>query len=153
MTGSNVPGASHDIATNTFKVTQMIPTSKNITTDAMEFMVTAFGQNLITLSGATFNNILSGYTGSTTLTIVRKSDNATVGTATGSTGVVSFTANNTVDAGTSATYIVKIVGAVMDGSFPGTPDWSVSLTSLTAGTLDATHYPKNTDTFPLTSVK
>lgn len=153
MTGSVVAGASHDVAQNTFKVTLGTPTSKDIATDAMEFTVNAFGKNSVTLSGATFNNILSGYTGSTVLTVVRKSDNAVVGSANATTGVVTFTANNSIDAGTSATYVVKLVGTVVNGSSTS-QGWTVSLTNLTTTTgLDAANYPKNTDTFPLTTNK
>jgi hypothetical protein len=151
ITAATVVGASHDVSENTFKVTLGTPTSKNIATAAMEFTVNAFGKNSVTLSGATFNNVLSGYTGGT-LTVVRKSDNATVATGIGTNGSVTFVAGTSIDAGTSATYIVKMVGAVVDAATT-TPDWSVSLTSLTAGTLDAANYPKNTDTFPLTTNK
>lgn len=151
MTGTGVLGAGQDVAQNTFKVTLGTPTSKNIATDAMEFTVNAFGKNNVTLTSATFNNILSGYTGGT-LTIVRKSDNATVGTGTGTSGVVTFNAGTSVDANTSATYIVKMVGAVI-ASGTTTSDWSVSLTNLVVGSLDAANYPKNTDTFPLTTNK
>ena len=149
-----VAGASHDVSENTFKVTLGTPTSKNIASAAMEFTVTAFGKNSVTLSGATFNNNLSGYTGGT-LTIVRKSDNATVATdVTGdlTTGVITFNAGTSIDAGTSATFVVKLVGALAD-SGSSSQDWSVSLDSLEVGTLDAADYPKNTDTFPLISVK
>ena len=157
LTGTTVMGASHDVAQNTFKVTMGTPTSKDIATDAMEFTVNAFGKNTVTLSGATFNNILSGYTGSTVLTVVRKSDNAVVGTLAATTGTVSFTANNSIDAGTSSTFVVKLAGTVVNGASTS-QGWTVSLVSLTAnnsviGTLDAANYPKNTDTFPLTTNK
>lgn len=157
MSGSNVTGVAHDVSRNTFKVTQVTPTNKDIATDAMEFKVDAFGVNSVTLSGATFANILSGYTGAYVLTVVRKSDNAVVGTGTSETGIVTFTANNVIDAGSSATYVVKIVNAIVLGTSTS-QGWTVSLTSLTAnnatiGALDAANYPKNTDTLPLTSNK
>jgi hypothetical protein len=150
MAGVTVVGPSHDVAQNTFKVALVTPTSKNIATDAMRFTVYAYGKNTVTLSGATFANVLSGYTGGT-LTIVRASDNATVGTGVGTTGVVTFNAGTTVDANTSSTYIVKLVGAVVTGAT--TPDWSVQLTDLEVGTLHAANYPKNAETFPLVTVK
>lgn len=155
MTGTIVAGASHDVAQNTFKATLTTPTSKAIATDAMEFTVNAFGKNSVTLTGATFANVTSGYdTGSIVLTVIRKSDNAVVGTGTtgATSGTITFTQNNSIDAGTSATYIVKMVGAVVT-SGSNSQDWSVSLTHLYAGGLDASNYPKNTDTFPLTSNK
>jgi len=58
MAGANVVGASHDVAQNTFKVTQTTPTSKGIATNAMEFKVDAFGKNSVTLTGATFTTAL-----------------------------------------------------------------------------------------------
>ncbi len=118
----------------------------------MEFTVNAFGLSSVTLSSATFNNVLSGYTGGT-LTVVRKSDMANVGTGVGTTGVVTFTANNVINANSSETYIVKMVGATIAPATV-TSDWSVSLTNLVTSTgIDAAAYPKNTDTFPLISVK
>ncbi|MDD5377085.1 MAG: S-layer homology domain-containing protein [Candidatus Gracilibacteria bacterium] len=256
MTGSDVVGAAHDVAENTFKVTLGTPTNKAIATDAMEFTVNAFGKNNVTLASADFNNILSQYdTASAVLTVIRKSDNAVVGTASATgaaaevstftvvgsttntgtvtvtvngasyttatvasgataatvatalaaaitagtvtasgavvtvtaattgtqtdatvgavtapgitvtpavttqgaantpayTGHITFNAGTSVDANTSATYIVKIVGALVNNT---APDWSVSLTNLTTSTgLQAVSYPKNTDTFPLTTVK
>lgn len=153
MSGTGVIGAAHDVAQNTFKVTLGTPASKNIATDAMEFTVNAFGKNSVTLTGATFNNVTSGYdTGSVFLTVIRKSDNAIVGSGAVTTGTIAFTANNSIDAGTSATYIVKMVGAVVTAG-SNSQDWSVSLTHLFAGGLDAANYPKNTDTFPLTTNK
>ncbi|NDK19560.1 S-layer homology domain-containing protein [Candidatus Gracilibacteria bacterium] len=152
-TGTIVTGALHDVNENTFKVTLGTPTSKNLSTDAMRFTVNAFGKNTVTLSGATFNNVLSGYTGSMVLTVVRASDNALVGTGTTETGLVTFTGNNIVDVNSSVTYIVKVVGALVDQASTS-QDWSVSLTNLTTtSSLDAANYPKNTDTFPLISVK
>ena len=161
MSGATVLGASHDVAQNTFKATLGTPTSKNIATDAMRFTVNAFGKNSITLSGATFGNVLSGYTGSMVLTVIRASDNAVVGTGSTSNGSTTTTitlgTNNSIDAGSSATYIVKVVGAVADSTVSGNQDWTVSLTNLTVNTgvntLDAASYPKNTDTFPLTTNK
>ncbi|MDP2103777.1 MAG: hypothetical protein Q8K26_02550, partial [Candidatus Gracilibacteria bacterium] len=154
MAGVDVAGEAHDVAENTFKVAQVAPVSKDIATDAMRFKVDAFGKNSVTLSGATFANLLSGYTGSYALTVVRASDNAVLGSASAATatGLVSFTANNVIDAGTSATFIVKIVGAVIDGA-SNSQGWTVSLTSLEVGTLDAATYPKNLETLPLTSNK
>lgn len=152
MVGTDVIGAAHDVAENTFKVAQVAPVSKDIATDAMRFKVDAFGKNSVTLSGATFANLLSGYTGSYVLTVVRASDNAVLGTVSAETGLVSFTDNNVIDAGTSATFIVKVVGAVIDGA-SNSQGWTVSLTSLEVGTLDAASYPKNLETLPLTSNK
>ena len=156
MTGTVVTGKSHDVNENTFKVTLGTPSSKAIANDAMRFTVNAFGKNSVTLSGATFNNVLSGYTGSMVLTIERASDNTTVGSIAYVNGVqtVSFVAGTSIDAGTSATYIVKVAGAVADSTVSGNQDWTISLTGLTTVSgLDAKNYPKNTDTFPLTSNK
>jgi hypothetical protein len=84
----------------------------------MEFSITAAGKNSVTLSGATFANTISGYTGSMTLAIYKKSDNTQVATATTGvkTGLISFNSAITVDAGTTTTYVVKVVGATVDSS-------------------------------------
>lgn len=121
----------------------------------MEFSITAAGKNSVTLSGATFSNTVSGYTGSMQVAIFKKSDNTQVTTGfAGETGLVTFNSAITVDAGTTTTYVVKVVGATVDSTAQST-GWTVSLTSLTLGTsgLDLANYPSNTDTLPLTSSK
>jgi hypothetical protein len=156
FTGSDVASNNSDIAQNTAKIAQVTPTNKDIATDAMEFSITAAGKNSVTLSGATFSNTVSGYTGSMQVAIFKKSDNTQVATGiAGVSGAVTFTSGLiTVDAGTTTTYVVKVVGATVDSSAQST-GWTVSLTHLTLGTsgLDLANYPSNTDTLPLTSSK
>ncbi len=160
MTGTGVVGNAHDVSENTFKVTQTTPTSKSLATNAMEFTVNAFGKNQVTLSGATFKTTIGAYaTGgyaAATISVYTKSTNQLVGQVTGlnnntSDIVIPLNTYGIVSAGSSATYVVKVEGLTLN---PSTNEaWTVTLNSLTAGTLDAKNYPLNTETFPLNSVK
>lgn len=153
MLGNDVPWVAHTVAQNTFKITQVAPVSKDIATDALRFKVDAFGLNNVTLTSANFANSISGYTWSYNLDIVRASDNVVVGTASGSTtGLVTFNPNITVDAGKTETFIVRISGAIVDGG-SNSQGWTVSLTELTIGSLNASAYVKNTETLPFTQSK
>ena len=62
-----------------------------------------------------------------------------------------MTANNTVDAGSSVTYIVVLDGALINSS-SNTQDWSVSLTDVLFGGLNASSYD-NAGAFPITETK
>lgn len=108
MNGADVSGPRHVIAQNTFKVDRSESPNRDLATGVMEFTVSAYGRDKVTLSIAKFNNFLRDYAGGT-LTIVRKNDNVVVGTGTGVTGEVRFNSNATIDAGSSSTYVVKFV--------------------------------------------
>jgi hypothetical protein len=159
MTGTDVAGASHDVSENTFKVAQTTPVSKALATNAMEFTVNAFGKNQVTLTGASIKTVLGAYTTAgftgATISIYTKSTNQLVGSATGVTNggtiVVPLNTYGIVSAGSSTTYVVKVEGLTLNAST--NEAWTVSLTSLVAGGLDAATYPLNTETFPLNSVK
>lgn len=151
MIGVTATGASHDVNENTFKITQATPTSKEIASDALRFKVTASGKNSVTLSGANFTNQLTGYTGSFMLEVIRSSDQSVLGSATGSTGIITFTANNTIDAGSTVEFQVRIRNAIKESTSQQS-SWQMTLGNLyTTSGLDAANYPKNTDTFPLRS--
>lgn len=156
MGGVAVSSALHDIAQNTAKIAQVTPTSKDLTTDAMEFSITAAGKNNVTLSGVTFNNTVSGYVGSMVLSVYKKSDNTLVGSVNATSGVISFNAGTTVDAGTTTTYVVKMVGATVDAAAQS-QGWTISLTGLEVNTgvntVDLKNYPSNVDTLPINSTK
>jgi hypothetical protein len=143
-----VLGNHHQVAQNTFNVVPELPTNKNLATDAMEFTVYAYGKDKVTLHSATFQNVLTGYSGGL-LTIVRKSDNAIVGTGDGTTGTVKFKEGTTVESGTSSRYIVKLTGAVLSSRMSG---WSIRLMDLAFDGLDsAAHYSNNAVHFPFVS--
>lgn len=160
LAGAIVAGASHDVAQNTFKVTQTTPASKALATNAMEFTVNAFGKNQVTLTGASFKTTIGAYaTGgyaTAKISVYTKNTNQLVGEVTGlnnntSAVVVPFNSYGIVSAGSSSTYVVKVEGLTLN---PSTNEaWTVSLTSLIADSLDAANYPLNTETFPLNSVK
>jgi len=127
----------------------------------MQFKVDAFGLNSVTVTGATFTTTLgaystAGYTGATVE--VYTTDNQLVGSGTlnaAGTTTVQFTALNTINKDTSATFVVKVLGLTLNAST--NEAWTVNLTGLSidtgANTLNANSYPKNTETLPLTSVK
>jgi hypothetical protein len=45
--------------------------SKDLSSSALRFTVSATGKDSVTLNGATFDNVLSGYTGATTLSVYK----------------------------------------------------------------------------------
>lgn len=149
--GSAAVSNTHAIEENMAVVAKATNSSKDLSTSALRFTVTASGKDSVTLSGATFDNVLSGYTGATTLTVYKSSVGSSNIVGTGSiTGTVTFTANQTVDAGSTNTYIVVINGTV-DAS-ANTPSWTVRLTNLEVGTINASAY-NNMGEFPITETK
>lgn len=151
LVGSNVASNVHAIEENMAVVAKAANSSKDLSTSALRFTVTASGKDSVTLSGASFDNVLSGYTGATTLTVYKDTVSAAniVGTGT-VTGNVTFTANKTVDAGSTNTYIVVINGTVEASA--NTPSWTVRLTNLVVGSINASSY-NNMGEFPITETK
>lgn len=155
MVGGSIASNTHAIEENTAVVAKATNSSKDLATSALRFTVTASGKDSVTLSGATFDNLFSGYTGSTTLTVYKTSVSSANIVGTGSTtGVVSFTANKTVDSGSTNTYIVVVDGTI-DAS-ANSPSWTVRLSDLqvaTGGnTVNAKNY-LNMGDFPITETK
>jgi len=71
--GTNVTSNTHAIEENMAVVAKATNSSKDLSTSALRFTVTASGKTGVTLSGATFDNVLSGYTGATMLTVYKDS--------------------------------------------------------------------------------
>jgi hypothetical protein len=142
---------THAIEENFAVVAKAANASKDLSTSALRFTVTASGKDGVTLNGANFDNLLSGYTGATTLTVYKTTVSASniVGTG-GVTGAVTFTANQTVDAGSTNTYIVVINGTIDANA--NTPSWTVRLTNLLIGAINASSYT-NMGEFPITETK
>ncbi|MDD2487567.1 MAG: S-layer homology domain-containing protein [Candidatus Gracilibacteria bacterium] len=162
MVGVNVLGAAHDVAQNTFKVTQTTPTSKSLEDGAIQFKVDAFGLNSVALTSVNVNASLGAYNpaGLAAATIsLYTSDNQlvgqTVGVVNGANTIALTAPFNTINKDSSVTYVVKIVGLTLNASTNAA--WTVSVTGLSvntgAATLNAADYPKNTETLPLTSTK
>lgn len=135
----------HAVAENTFVVSKATNSSKGLTTSALRFTVAASGKDSVTLNSLNFNNLLAGYdiTASelkvyrTSTTLANLAGAGIVGTV---TGPLALTANNVVDAGTSATFIVVLENTVVDG-VSNSQDWSVSLTDIVFdGTFVAVDY-------------
>lgn len=140
-----VASATHMIAENTFTVAKAANASKGLTTSALRFTVTAAGKDSVVLNSLNFNNLFAGYVTAgaqikvykTSTTAANLAGQTVAGTV---TGPVTLSANNSVDAGTTATYIVVIENAVVDGG-SNSQDWSVSLTDIDFGAgLLATNY-------------
>jgi hypothetical protein len=161
---------SHAVAQNTAVVAKAANTSKEITTSALRFTVTASGKNSIALITPALTARLFGYNNASGATVkiykdsVSASNVAFSGTLTdpsaGTTSLSLVAANNknTIDAGSSATFIVTVEG-VAGGVANVTPDWNISLSDLgldTNGlgsvTIQAAAY-NNVGQFPITEVK
>jgi hypothetical protein len=112
--------------------------SKNLVTEALKFNVTAFGNNGITLTKATFRNTFNGYDMTNASLKVYKNTianyNLLGSTAVGNVnGDVIFTGNNIIDSGNTNTYVVVIDGAIID-SVSRNQDWIISMTDLVTST-------------------
>ncbi len=156
----NVASNQHLVAENKAVIAKSSNSSKNLTTSALRFTVTASGKDSVVLSGATFSNLFSGYTTGSGKIVVYKdsisSNNKLGETAVGTTtGDVTFTAQNTVDAGSTNAYIVVLEGVVAQ-SGANTLDWQVSLSNLNIvsgnATISANQY-NNMGEFPLTETR
>lgn len=152
---TSVVSKTHAIAQNTLVIAKATNSSKELTSSALRFTVTAAGKDNVTLSGVSLTTQLSGYTGSMTVAIYKDSISAAnlAGTGLVSGTSISLSNKNTVDAGSTATYIVVVEGATGDANVTGTKDWTVSIKDVTFGdTLKATDY-YNVGSFPMTEVK
>ena len=158
---------AHAVAQNTAVIAKASNPSKEITTSALRFTVAASGKNSIALRTLALNANVSGYFTTGAVVNVYKDSVGSANLAfTGTVGTVganvplTLTANNknTVDAGSSATYIVTVEGVI--GGVPSvTPDWNVSLTNVGLDTnsdtvvdVQAASY-NNVGQFPITEVK
>ncbi|MDD2916366.1 MAG: S-layer homology domain-containing protein [Candidatus Gracilibacteria bacterium] len=155
---STVVSKTHGIAQNTLVIAKATNSSKELTSSALRFTVTAAGKDLVTLNSITGSVQLSAYTGATEVRVYKDTISATNLAFTGALGAdklwsaTTSNAKNTVDAGTTATYIVVVENAIGDGT-NGTKDWTVSLKDVKfGGTLNATNY-YNVGSFPMTEVK
>lgn len=155
MVGGSVVSNTHAIEENMAVVAKATNSSKDLATSALRFTVTATGKDSVTLSGATFSNLYSGYTGSTVLTVYKTSVSAANIVGTGSiTGGITFTGNKTVDSGSTNTYIITVDGTIDANA--NTPSWTVRLSDLqvVSGTsvINAASY-LNMGEFPITETK
>jgi hypothetical protein len=161
MTWANVAWASHDVAQNTFKVTQVTPTSKSVNSHSLDFKVDAKGKKEVVLSTWSLSADLGSYSSwSIAWAVVNIyqdnnfvwSGSLTLASGNTYTSSVALGAYATIAKDTSATYEVRINGLTLN---PSTNEsWTVRLTELTAsGGLSASSYKKNTETLPLISTK
>jgi hypothetical protein len=154
---TKVASRTHMVAENTIVLAKSENPSKLLTTSALRFTVTAAGKNSVTLNSINFNNLLAGYdTTNTRLTVYK--DSIAPGNiayqASNNTIVwsVALTANNTVDAGSTVTYIVALENTVINPALQN-QDWSVSITNLVFDTTLNANLYNNVAQLPMTEVK
>jgi hypothetical protein len=157
---TDIAANTHLIAENTLTLAKAANTSKDLATSAMRFTVTASGKTWVTLTGITLTTILAGYTGTATVSIYRTSvvaanlvgSDATVTMINDATVTIPPTANNVVDAGTTATFIVVVTGLGTDPA-ANTTDWTMTLTNLTFNGTSAVAYNNVGGSLPITETK
>lgn len=155
LVGADTTSNTHAIEENMAFVAKQTNTSKDIQTRALVFTVTASGKDSVTLSDATFDNTVVNYTGTWIVKVYKTSVSAAnlLGAGSADTWVVSFYANQTVDAGSTNTYIV-----VIEGVTPSNTDanWTVRLSNMqvVSGTsvINSSSY-NNMGEFPITETK
>jgi hypothetical protein len=129
----------HWIAENKAVVAKASNSSKEITSSALRFTVTASGKDSVTLSGTSLDVSLSGYTGSAVTVNLYKGSATTsnlvwstgliLGTTTTTVALSSLVSNNTIDAGNTNTFIVTVEWILPD-SGSNNQWWTVKLNDL-----------------------
>jgi len=151
------PIATHGIAENRFVVAKAANASKAITTSALRLTVTANGVDSVMLSGFSFDTILAGYTGTATIELFRNNTSAGNLVATGTINTnasssIELTVGQSVDAGTSVTYIVRVTGIAINPA-SNSQDWTITLTDIDAVDYDATDYDNVGGNLPISESK
>ena len=155
---TNITSKAHATAENTLVIAKAANVSKDITSSALRFTVTAAGKDKVVLTGLNVTSQLSAYTGYTTVRVYKDSIDTANLAFEGNIGAsqtlapVLANAKTSVDAQSTATYIVVVENAIGDGS-AGNKDWSIKLNNVTfSDTLSASTY-KNVASFPIVEVK
>jgi hypothetical protein len=120
---------SHWIAENKAVVAKATNSSKNLTTSSLRFTITASGKNQVVLKSANIS-VNSNYdTTNAKLSVYRNSIGASnlVWNIDNTSWTINFLQNNTIDAGSTNTYIIVVEWATV---WNNSPDWTVSLTDL-----------------------
>ena len=149
---TTIASRTHGIAENTLVIAKAANTSKLLTTSALRFTATAAGKNSVTLNSVSLTNLLAGYTGTANVVIYKDSVSTANIAGSGAAATIALTANNTVDAGNTVTYIVAVEGVVVDSS-KYSQDWSVALTNVLFNTSLNANLFNNVASFPITEVK
>jgi len=132
---SAVDSKVHAIAENTLVVAKIDNANKSLSTSAMRFTVTAAGKDSVTLSGFTFTQNPTGYTATGTVKVYKDS----VATA----NLVTSSANNTVDAGSTVTFIAVVDNATKDGN-ANTVSYELKLDDVETSTISSINDYLNT---------
>ncbi|EKE29673.1 MAG: hypothetical protein ACD_2C00125G0001 [uncultured bacterium (gcode 4)] len=156
-TTTSIASNLHAVAQNTAVIAKATNPSKELTTSALRFSVAASGKNSVTISSLSLSSLLSGYTGSTVVSVYKDSISASNLAFTGTLGsaqtlLPTANAKNTVDAGSTATYIVAIEGTIIDATAQQS-SWTISLNDVVFGTAISAKNYYNVGQFPITEVK
>jgi len=160
-TGPSITSNTHTIAENRFAIADATPANKNLSSTAMKFTVAAEGKTEVTLDSLAFATSIFGYTGTAEVRVYKDGSTDLAGSGTvllgSDTQTVTLTSFNTVAAGTTATYTVKVVTPV-GGNVGVDPNsnshsWSVTLNQVTFdGGYSATDYETvGTTVLPITA--
>lgn len=134
-----IASKDHAIAENVLVVAKAANSNKSLSTSAMVFTVTASGKDSVTLSGFTFAQLPTGYTATGTVRVYKDSVSAA--------NEVTSSANNTVDAGSTVTFIAVVDGATKNGS-ANTISYELQLTDLATSTISSVVKYLNVGSFP-----
>lgn len=161
MVWSDVIWAFHDIAQNTFQVTQINLDNKNISSNALVFKINSFGKNEIALSSASITANLwafnpTSYSSAVVKLYTQQWDfvwsSSLVVNGNEVSWTIPFTNYNILDSNTSTIYKIIFEGLVLNQSV--NEYFTVRLNEIITSTgLKASNYPRNTDAFPLISTK
>jgi hypothetical protein len=128
--------ASHDIDENTFVVAKSANPSKSLATSAMRFTVTAAGKDSVMVDSIDLDAVLAGYLAGATVEVLRNNqvlDSAPVGAG------ITLNPGVEVAAGTTTTFVIRVVGAVIDPA-SNSQDWSITLTDVEGNGYYASDY-------------
>ncbi len=158
VTPSSIPqlvSNAHAVAQNTAVIAKASNPSKNLATSALRFTVSASGQNMVTLTSIDLTSLLAWYTGSIAVNVYKDAISianlAGTGAIWSNQTIAIWNGKNTVDIGSTSTYIIVADGAVIDAWSPSS-DWSILLKNVTFDWLSAKDY-SNIGQFPISEVK
>lgn len=151
---TTVAGNTHKIVENTLLVAKLANPNKVLNTSAMRFSISAMWKNSVTVTALDLNAITNYTETAATIAVYKDTVSTANLVARSSVGTLSSNTwltfvNQTIDAGSTVTYIVVVEGAVVGAN---TPDWTVTLSDVTFDGISAAAYT-NAGEMPISEVK
>lgn len=140
-----IASKDHAIAENVLVVAKAANPNKSLSTSAMVFTITASGKDSVTLSGwvnaFSFKQLPTWYmpTGTGTVKVYKDSVSEL--------NLVTTTSNNTIDAGSTVTFIAVVEGAAKNG-VANTISYELQLTDIATSTIPSVVKYLNVGSFP-----